>query len=258
MTDLILYHTERRRSVITLNRPEKRNALNPEMVEALGAAFDRAQRDADAKVVILKANGSAFCAGADLAYLQQLQHFSESENLADSYALKDLFAKIYQFPKPVLAQVQGHALAGGAGLVTVCDLACASVGIQYGYTEVRIGFVPALVSVFLVKKLGEARAASLLLSGMPVSAEAAARLGVFHEVVPAEILEKTVNNLADLLIDQNSGEAMQLTKSLLQRVQTMPLEEALDMAASTNARARGTADCKKGIAAFLNKEKIIW
>lgn len=258
MTDLILYHTERRRAVITLNRPKKRNALNPEMVKALGAAFDRAEADAEAKVVILKANGAAFCAGADLAYLQQLQQFSEAENLADSRALSDLFVKIYQFPKLVLAQVHGHALAGGAGLVTVCDLACAAAGIQYGYTEVKIGFVPALVSVFLVKKIGEARAASLLLSGVPVSAEEAARLGVLHEVVPSDALDNTVNELADLLITQNSGQAMQLTKRLLQQVQDLPLSEALELAAKTNTTARATNDCKKGISAFLNKEKINW
>ncbi len=146
--DIVLYEVKERIGYLTLNRPEKRNALNFELVAALKEAFTRAENDPGVKVVVLRANGEAFCAGADLAYLQQLQQFSFEENLADSNHLKDLFLMIYQLKKVVIAQVQGHALAGGCGLATVCDFVFAVPEAKFGYTEVKIGFIPALVLVF--------------------------------------------------------------------------------------------------------------
>src|SRR5262249_42264171 len=145
--DLVLYEVNDRIGFITLNRPEKRNALSFELVSALKEVFSKAEEDPAVKVVVLRANGEAFCAGGDLAYLQQLQKFSFEENLADSNHLKTLFLKIYQLKKIVIAQVQGHALAGGCGLATVCDFVIAVPEARFGYTEVKIGFVPALVLV---------------------------------------------------------------------------------------------------------------
>jgi methylglutaconyl-CoA hydratase len=254
----LLYSPSGRIATITLNRPEKRNALNAQLVQELTEAFTQAEQDERVKVIILKAAGDAFCAGADLAYLQQLQHFSHHENLTDSNNLKQLFLKIYTLSKPVIAQVQGHALAGGCGLATVCDFCFSAPEAKFGYTEVKIGFIPAIVMVFLIRKIGDGKARELLLSGNPISAEDAFEKGLVTRIVPLADLEKTVLEFADHLVNTNSATSMKLTKQMMTRVQEQPLEDALQYAAEMNAHARGTEDCKRGIAAFLNKEKIIW
>ncbi len=255
---LVEYSVKDRVGVITLNRPEKRNALSHELVTDLKETFTNWEKDDQVKVIILKANGEAFCAGADLTYLQQLQKFSYEENLQDSTHLKELFLKIYMHPKIVVAQVQGHALAGGCGLATVCDFSYAAPHAKFGYTEVKIGFIPAIVTVFLLRKIGEAKSKELLLGGELISAEQAVQMGLINQVVPAEKLEQEVWDLARKLVEGNSGQSMNLTKQMITKVQSEPLIEALNYAAEMNARARGTEDCKRGIAAFLNKEKLKW
>lgn len=255
---LITYHTENRVGYITLNRPEKRNALSRELVSELKNVFTEAEKDATAKVIVLRAEGEAFCAGADLAYLQQLQKFSYDENVADSNHLKELYLQIYRLEKVVIAQVQGHALAGGCGLATVCDFVFAVPEAKFGYTEVKIGFIPALVSVFLLKKVGEQRAKQLLLSGDLVQGEEAVRLGLVNFLAAKDSLAKKVTDFAQRLIKNNSAQSMQLTKRLIADVQSLSLDEALAHAASANAKARATDDCKKGIAAFLGKQELTW
>ncbi len=255
---LVEYAVKDRVGYITLNRPEKRNALSHELVGELILAFDQAEKDSFAKVLVLKANGEAFCAGADLAYLQQLQHFSFEQNLEDSRHLKNLFLKIYQLKKVVIAQVQGHALAGGCGLATVCDFTFAVPEARFGYTEVKIGFIPALVSVFLIRKVGEHKAKQLLLTGEVIKAETALAHGLINQVVKAEELEHAVFEFAAGLIRNNSGQSMEFTKQLIDKVQSLSLEEALEQAAIMNAKARATEDCKAGIAAFLNKQELKW
>jgi methylglutaconyl-CoA hydratase len=180
---LVIYHTQDRIGYITLNRPEKRNALSHELVSELKEKFLQAENDKDAKVIVLKANGEAFCAGADLAYLQELQNFSFEQNLADSNHLKELFVQIYKLKKVVIAQVHGHALAGGCGLATICDFVFAVPEAKFGYTEVKIGFIPALVSVFLLKKIGEQKAKYLLLSGDLLLGEELIRFGLANYLV---------------------------------------------------------------------------
>lgn len=255
---LVIYSVQDRVGYITLNRPEKRNALSGEMVTELKAAFAKAEEDESVKVIVLKASGEAFCAGADLAYLQQLQKFSLEENVQDSSHLKDLFLQIYQLKKVVIAQVQGHALAGGCGLATICDFVFAIPEAKFGYTEVKIGFIPALVSVFLIRKIGEQKAKQLLLSGDLIKGEEAVRMGLVNYLYSKEELEAKVNSFAQFLIKNNSGQSMALTKQMIGEVQSMPLSKALAHAVEENALARGSADCKKGIAAFLNKEEIGW
>ncbi|NOS91754.1 MAG: enoyl-CoA hydratase/isomerase family protein [Cyclobacteriaceae bacterium] len=255
---LVLYSKKDRIGYITLNRPEKRNALSHELVAELKATFTQAETDEDVKVVVLKANGEAFCAGADLAYLQQLQHFSFEENKADSHHLKELFLQIYQLRKVVIAQVQGHALAGGCGLATVCDFAFAVPEAKFGYTEVRIGFIPAMVLVFLIRKIGEQKARQLLLTGELLNGATAKEMGLVSSVVSKEELEKAVYDFAQKLITSNSGRSMQITKQMIGEVQSMSLQEALNYAATMNAHARATDDCKNGIAAFLEKREWKW
>lgn len=254
----IQYETTQQIAYITLNRPDKRNALSYDVVTELKQAFSRAADDDDVKVVVLKANGKVFCAGADLAYLQQLQKNTYEENLEDSYHLKDLFYQIYTLDKVVIAQVQGHAIAGGCGLVSVCDFAFTVPEAKFGYTEVRIGFIPAIVKVFLLRKIGEMKSKELLLTGELISAEQAQAYDIVNRVVEANDLHEAVRSFADMLITQNSKQSMAFTKKMIAKVQSLSLEDGLQYAAEQNAYARASEDCKRGIAAFLNKEELKW
>jgi methylglutaconyl-CoA hydratase len=254
----VLYTVADRMGFITLNRPEKRNALSYEVVDELKQAFTRAAADEQVKVIVLRAQGDAFCAGADLAYLQKLQQFSYEENLADSTHLKELFLQIYTINKVVIAQLQGHALAGGCGLAAVCDFVFAVPAAKLGYTEVKIGFIPAIVLVFLLRRIGEGKSKQLLLTGDLISAHEAQALGLINFIALPEKLESEVRDFATHLIVTNAAQSMAATKKMMAAVQSMPLEEALTYAAESNAHARATDDCQRGISAFLNKEKIIW
>lgn len=255
---LITYHTENRIATITLNRPDKRNALNAAVVRALREAFARAEADEQAKVIVLAANGKAFCAGADLEYLQQLQQNNFEENLADSRELMLLMQEIYTLEKVVIAQIEGDAIAGGCGLATVADLSYAVPDAKFGYTEVRIGFVPALVSVFLVRKTGEGRARELMLTGRLVTAEQAAAYGLINAVVPAEDIRAVVAGIAAQLCNETSANSLKITKQLVRTALDHSLTEALEAAARLNAETRQHPDCKKGISAFLDKSKPVW
>lgn len=250
--------TTERIGFIELNRPEKRNALNAEMVESIKSALISFNENKEVKVIVIKAAGKVFCSGADLAYLQSMQSNTYEENLEDSRNLKDLFFLIYTLPKVVIAQIQGHALAGGCGLATVCDFSFTVPEAKFGYTEVKIGFVPAIVKVFLIRKIGEGKARQLLLDGDLIDAGEAKNMGIVNWVVEQDELEEKVLSYAKKLIRNNSGESLALTKEMIARVQEKKLEKGLEYAASMNAKARSTADCQRGIAAFLNKESISW
>jgi methylglutaconyl-CoA hydratase len=254
----IEYTVKDRVGYITMNRPEKRNALSHEMVSELKTAFREAEDDELVKVIILRAKGEAFCAGADLEYLQKLQEFSYEQNIADSNHLKELFVQVYELKKVVIAQVQGHALAGGCGLVTVCDFVFAVPEAKFGYTEVKIGFIPAIVMVFLLRKLGEGKSKELLLTGNLMLADEAKSAGIVYEVVSRDGLHKVVQKFASNLVKTNSGNSMGITKQMISKVQSLPLHDALSFAAEMNAKTRASDDCKTGIAAFLKKEKISW
>lgn len=254
----ILYDVNKRVANITLHRPEKRNALNGAMVAELRTAFQQAENDPEVKVIILKGSGEAFCAGADLEYLQQLQLNTREENLADSKELMQLMQQIYYHNKIVIAQVEGHAIAGGCGLVTLCDLSYAVPEAKLGYTEVKIGFIPALVSVFLVRKIGEGRARDLLLTGRLITAEKAANYGLLNDVVPAGDIAAHVAGIAEELCTGASANSLKVTKKLITGVLDQPLENALEQAARLNAETREHTDCQRGIRAFLAKEKMVW
>lgn len=254
----IIYEKQERIAVITLNRPEKRNALSYDLVKELKEALNLAEQDNEVKVIILKAEGTAFCAGADLAYLQKLQSYSYEDNLDDSKNLKDLFYKIYTMEKVVITQVQGHAIAGGCGLATVCDFSFVAPEAKFGYTEVRIGFVPAIVSLFLIRKIGEAKTRQMLLTGDLIDAATAKNWGLINYIVPLFELNDKVKDFALKMCTNNSGESMAYTKKIIAEVYALGLGVGLDYAAEINALARAGKDCKKGITAFLNKETINW
>ncbi|NNF58013.1 MAG: enoyl-CoA hydratase/isomerase family protein [Rhodothermaceae bacterium] len=243
---------------LTLNRPDKRNALSAGLVGALKTALAEAAADDAVRVIVLTGAGRAFSAGADLAALQALQSASAEANLADSEHLAGLFEAIYRHPKPVIAKVNGHAIAGGCGLAAVCDFSVVAEDAKLGFTETRIGFVPAIVTVFVLRKLGEAAARDLLLRGHVIEANEAARIGLVTRAVPAEHLDGTVDALAHELATETSASALALTKQLLADVPGMGFSEALSHAARLNALARATDDCKAGVAAFLGKTDPPW
>ena len=255
----IRFDVHHRVGTITLSRAEKHNALDDTMVAELSSAFFAAQKDSDVKVIILKADGESFCSGADLAYIQRISKFDFNQNQQDSSHLMKLFLQIYTHRKPVIALVQGPALAGGCGLASVCDFVLAAQETaKFGYTEVKIGFIPAIVMVFLVRRVGEARARALTLRGNVVSAEQAFELGLVNEIVPAVNLDRHGLDLAQQLAEKCSSSSMGLIKELLARIHGMPTSDALDYAANLNALTRMTEDCKKGIESFLRKEPIKW
>jgi methylglutaconyl-CoA hydratase len=258
MSDLVLRRREGRVLTLTLNRADKRNALSADLVGALKDALAEAAEDDAVRVVVLTGAGKVFSAGADLAALEALQAASPMDNLADSQHLAGLFEAIYRHPKPVVAHVNGHAIAGGCGLAAVCDIALVADGAKLGFTETRIGFVPAIVSVFVLRKLGEAAARDLMLRGHLISADEAAAVGLVTRVVPAADLDAAVDALARELATETSATAVALTKRLLADVPGMGLGDALDHAVQLNALARGTDDCKAGIASFLGKTDPPW
>lgn len=261
MTDFtrIKYAVQQQICTIALSRPEKHNALDDQMIKELSSAFHAAQKDSNVKVIVLKGEGESFCSGADLAYLQKISKFDFNQNQEDSNALMALFHQMYAHRKPIIAAVHGNALAGGCGLATVCDLVVASrETARFGYTEVKIGFIPAIVMIFLIRRVGEAKARELTLRGNTFSAEEAHKIGLVNFVVPETQLEEFSLQLASDLIKQCSASSMGLIKELLARLHGMSTTDALNYAANLNALTRMTDDCKKGIDAFLKKEPIKW
>jgi methylglutaconyl-CoA hydratase len=252
------YYSENRIGFVVLNRPEKKNALGPELVSNLKELFTIAENDENTKTIVLKSEGDAFCAGADLAYLQELQKNTFDENLQDSNNLKELFEQIYTLKKIVIAQVQGHAIAGGGGLATVCDFTFAVPEAKIGFTEVKIGFVPAIISVFIVRKIGEARAKELFLTGNLISSEKAKNYGLINFISDKNTIETEVIEFAKNLNTTTSAESLELTKKLISNIWNKNFTDALNYASEMNANARNTTDCKKGISSFVNKTKLEW
>jgi len=255
---LVLYTVANRIATISLNRPDKRNAFNPELVNALTKTLLKASDDDEVKVIILKATGGVFSAGADLAYLQQLQNNTHEENVQDSENLKTLFTTIYYLPKVVIAQVEGHAIAGGCGLATVCDITFAVPEANFGYTEVKLGFVPAIVSCFLMRKTSETIAKKILLTGDLFSAEQALAYNLITYVTNKEEISQRVQDFALKLCEETSGNSLMVTKQLIGQTTNPELEKSLNLAVKINARVKEMDDFKKGIASFISKEKIKW
>jgi methylglutaconyl-CoA hydratase len=255
----ITYTVEKRIGIISLNWPEKQNALDDLVVSELTQAFVQTQRDAAIKAVILRAEGDFFCSGMERSYLQRISKYDFNQNLQDSTNLMKLFQQIYTLRKPVIALVQGEAIAGGCGLATICDfIIAARETAKFGYTETKIGFIPAIVLIFLVRRIGEGRARELVLQGNIIDAEESFKLGLISKVVPSIDLEKAGMQLAHELITNNSGTSMGLIKELLARVYGMETGDALDYASHLNALTRMTDDCKRGIDAFLNLKPLKW
>jgi methylglutaconyl-CoA hydratase len=252
----ILYSESDRIATITLNRPDKRNAISYELIDDVTAALRQAA-ESSALVLIMTGAGSAFCAGMDLDNLKQLLGRSPEQNLKDSQTMAGLFRSLYDFPKPTIAAVNGAAIAGGTGLATLCDFTLAVPEAKFGYTEVRIGFVPGIVSSYLVAIVGEKRARDLLLTGRIFGAEEAYRFGLVTEVVPADQLTARTQQLAQQLLEI-SPNSLRATKALLSSYTKDQLDQQLKLAIAENAAVRQTADFKEGITSFLEKRKPKW
>lgn len=243
--------------IVTLNRPEARNALSSSLRSALRQEIDRAEQDGAVRAIVLTGAGSAFCAGLDLAELESLLDRSAREHREDARDMAELLLRIYRLPKPVIAAVNGPAIAGGAGLASVCDLVVASESATFGYSEVRIGFVAALVGVFLVRQIGERRARELLLGARRIAASEALSFGMVNEVVAdSELLDRATEWGSELA--RHAPAALALSKRLLADTGGVALAAALDTAVEINSEARGSADLREGIRAFLDKRAPHW
>ncbi|MDQ3397293.1 MAG: enoyl-CoA hydratase-related protein [Deinococcota bacterium] len=242
---------------LQLHRPEVRNALNAELQGSLLHALDEAEADATVRALVITGSGKAFCAGLDLADLKAISRNSAEENRRDSARFARLLERLYTFPKPTVAALNGHAVAGGAGLASACDLVVMSEGAKLGYTEVKIGFVPAVVAVLLLRQLGERQARDLLLTGRLISAGEAHAFGLVNDVVKeSEVMPRALELAA--LTAKNSPTSLELTKTLLCALPGMGLFEALRYAVDLNTLARGTADLQEGVGAFLEKRDPSW
>jgi methylglutaconyl-CoA hydratase len=241
---------------LTLNRPERRNALSPQLIEELLAALDAVEAGPE-RVLIITGEGQSFCSGMDLEYLQGLAGQSPEQNLADARRTVRMFRRLWSYPKPVITAVNGAAVAGGCGIATLGDVTLASEEARFGYTEVRVGFIPALISAFLQLQVGEKVARDLLLSGRIFGAAEAQALGLVAKIVPAAQLLPAAREAAASLVANSPG-GLHVTKRLLVRVAETELDRRLDMGIAESVAIRATADFREGLAAFLEKRKPKW
>lgn len=239
-------------AIISLNRPEKRNALHPDLVAQLKSKLIEFETDENIKSLIITGEGNAFCAGADLEYLNQLSTNSTMENYEDSKYLAELFLMIYEFQKPTVAAINGAAIAGGCGLASVCDFIVAHPEkSKFGFSEVKIGFIPAIVSIFLIKKIGEGLAKQLLLEGEIIPGKRAYEIG-FANYLAEDVLSESLK-LAEKL-NNNSSESMRLTKQMIHNISNLSVRDAVNYCIGLNTISRSTNDFINGINNFLNKD----
>ena len=243
-------------AVLTLNRPEKRNAISYELIDDVLRALAEVEQS-DAQIIVLTGKGKAFCSGMDLDNLRSITGRSAEDNRADSSTMARLFRTLYEFPRVTIAAVNGPAIAGGCGLATLCDFTLASTEAKFGYTEVRIGFVAAIVSTFLLRQVGEKQARDLLLTGRIIGAEEALRMGLASEVVASDKLQDRARELAASLL-QNSPASLLATKRLLKAYASEELDRQIAAAVDENARIRTTEDFREGVTSFLEKRSPRW
>lgn len=236
---------------ITLNRPEKRNALNDALINSLKKVLRKADKDKNLSAILIKGAGKDFCSGADLSALQKIAESDVMENLADAENLMELFSMIRKIKIPVIAAVHGRALAGGCGLATACDIVLASKSARFGYPEVRIGFVPAMVTAILRRNLSEKKSFELITQGFDFSSEEAEKFGLINRVFEDDDFEEQVKNYISVY-EKVSRSAVILSKKLLYQMDGMTFDTALETGAEVNAIARLTKDCQRGIAKFFD------
>ena len=253
-TDQVLYTVEGAVARVTLNRPEKRNALNDALIAGIKHGLKEAAQDKSVRVVVISGAGKDFCSGADLSALQKIANASVAENAEDARLLLELFLLIRQLSVPVVAAVTGRALAGGCGLATACDVVLAASSARFGYPEVKIGFVPAMVMAILRRNVSEKRAFELLTRGAEISADEAKEFGLVNQVFADDGFADDVNQYVSEY-EKMSASAIGLTKTLLYQMDGMGFPEALETGADVNVIARLTEDCQRSVAKFLQKDR---
>ena len=250
--ETVLFETRDGVAYVTMNRPEKRNALNEGIVTGLKAALRRANADESTRCIVLRGAGSDFCAGADLSALQKTAQASVAENLEDAHSLAELFLLIRELDVPIIAAVRGRALAGGSGLALACDMVLAERGARFGFPEVKIGFVPAMVMAILRRSASEKKAFELITTGVEISADEAGQIGLVNHVFESDNFESEVESFARRFV-QISRSALSLSKKLFYSTDGVPFPDALAAGVDINATARMTKDCRAGVARFLKK-----
>lgn len=257
MTDMLVRFDADDRGVVrlTVARPERRNAFDARVVDELRAALARV--DASSRVVLLRAEGPAFSAGADVDWMRRTVEYGESENVADARALAELFRAIDELPMPVVARVQGAAIGGGAGLVAVADIAIASTDAVFAFSEVRLGIIPAVVSPYVVRKIGPARATVLFVTGMRLDAQHAREIGLVDAVEPPERLDARVDETIAAIID-GGPHAVNAAKRLVREVGDLPIAEARELTVRRIASLRVSDEGQEGLRAFLERRRPRW
>lgn len=253
----ILFSQKEKVVRISLNRPEVHNAFNATMIWELAEAFEEAKKDESARVIVLAGVGESFCAGADLNWMREIIRYSYEQNLQESLEVAELMHKIYTLPKPTIARINGAAIGGGNGLFSVCDIAIASERARFGLSEVKIGLVPAAISPYVIRRIGESAARELFLTGERFDARRALEISLVNKVVPHEELDEKVDEVIRLLLS-SGPEAMASCKELLHKVPAMSAEAAKAFTAEMIARLRVSQEGQEGMAAFLEKRKPKW
>ena len=245
-------------ATITLNRPEVHNAFDDALIETLTDALEKVDRADEIRAAVLAANGKSFSAGADLNWMKRMAGYSKAENLEDARRLAGLMRTLQRLTKPTLARVQGSAFGGGVGLVACCDIVIASESARFALTEVRLGLIPAVISPYVSRAMGERQARRYMLTGERFSAEEAYRLGLVHEVVPESVLDERLTSVLSMLLENGPG-AMAAVKSLMDRVAGGALDETMiEDTAKRISEIRATKEGREGVSAFLEKRKPRW
>ena len=255
--ETISYSFKNRIASVTLNRPKVHNAFNEVMIAELTEIFKKISEDESVRVVVLTGNGKSFSAGADLNWMKKMINYSYEENLEDSIKLAELFHLMYSCPKPVIARVNGAAIGGGTGLVAVCDIAIAAENAKFSLSEVKLGLVPACISPYVIRKVGEGRCREFFLTGERLIAKRAMELGLVNQVVPLDELDQAVQDKADQLIS-SGPKAIAMCKELLKNVPGMDFDRAKTYTADMIARMRIGDEGQEGMSAFLEKRKPKW
>jgi methylglutaconyl-CoA hydratase len=242
---------------LTLNRPEVHNAFNSTLILEVTDAIERAKDNDAVRVVVLTGKGTSFCAGADIHWMREIIHYSFEQNLEESLQLAEVLHQIYTLPKPTIAMVNGSAIGGGTGFLSACDIAIAAEGAKFGLSEVKIGLVPAAISPYVIRKIGESKAREYFLTGKRMTAERAAEIGLVNEVVPRDQLGDRVNALVQHLLT-SGPDAIANCKELIRRVPNMTIEEAKAFTARMIANLRISDEGQEGMTAFLEKRKPRW
>ncbi len=253
----ILLTLDRKVAWVTFNRPEVHNAFNAAMIAELAEVFERLKNDESVRMIVLTGEGQSFCAGADINWMREIIDYSYEQNLQESLHLAEALHRLYTLPKPTVAMVNGTAIGGGNGFLSACDIAVAAEEAQFGLSEVKIGLVPAAISPYVMRKIGESKAREYFLTGKRIPARKAQEIGLVNEVVPRKQLENTVEDLANLLLT-SGPEALSSCKELIFRVPLLSLEEAKEFTARMIANLRISEEGQEGMAAFLEKRKPKW